>query len=64
MTDRAKWLDVSTVAARLGVSSRHVRRMIEAGLFHEVRNLGIGKRPYYKISRAAVRDFEKTSLLD
>ena len=64
MKDRAKWLDVSTVAARLGVSSRHVRRLIEAGRFHEVRDLSAGRRPYYKISLEAVRAFEQASLLD
>lgn len=64
MSGRAKWLDVSAVAARLGVSSRHVRRLIEAGRFFEVRDLGLGKKPYYKISRAAVEVFEGNSLID
>lgn len=52
-----RMLDVSVVAARLGVSRQHVRRLIEEARLFGV-EVGLGKKQRrYKVPEDALEDF-------
>lgn len=51
------WFNTTQVARMLSVSPNHVRNLISGGHFDEVRDIGTGKRSYYKVSKGSVNRY-------
>lgn len=61
-TEQDIWLSTGQVAQHLGVSLNHVRRLIELGKL-QARDLRVGSRAYYQVSKKSLEQYIQDSRL-